>query len=145
MTGFRVESRQMEVPITVCRFRRKSAMTNPLQDVSVEQPREGAAVVVFSGEHDVATAETVAATLESLVEQNELVVADFSEAEFVDSSTLNALVKAARSAQQRGTRFRVQLGTAAIVERAFQLSGVLEVLDRAPTREEALRNGGSAL
>jgi anti-anti-sigma factor len=119
-------------------------MTSSLQDVSVQQPRDGAAVVVFSGEHDVATAEAVAATLESLVEQNQLVVADFSEAEFVDSSTLHALVKTARSAQERGARFRVQLGTAAIVERAFQVSGVLEVLDCVPAREEALRDGGSA-
>jgi anti-anti-sigma factor len=119
-------------------------MTSPLQDVTVEQPRDGAAVVVFSGEHDVATAEAVAATLDSLVEQNQLVVADFSEAEFVDSATLHALVKTARSAHERGARFRVQLGTAAIVERAFQVSGVLEVLDCVPRREEALRNGGSA-
>jgi anti-anti-sigma factor len=119
-------------------------MISPLHDLTVEQPREDAAVVVFSGEHDVATAEDVASMLESLVEQNYLVVADFSDAEFVDSSTLHALVRAARRAKERGTCFRVQLGTAAIVERAFQLSGVLEVLDRAPTREEALRNGGSA-
>src|SRR4029453_11885124 len=109
-------------------------MTSPLQDASVEQPGDGAAVVVFSGEHDVATAEAVESMLDSLVEQNELVVADFSEAEFVDSSTLNALVRTARIAQERGARFRVQLGTAAIVERVFQVSGVLGVLDCVPTR-----------
>lgn len=119
-------------------------MIAPLHDLTVEQPRDGAAVVVFSGEHDVATAEAVESMLESLVEDNQLVVADFSEAEFVDSATLHALVKTARSAQERGTRFRVQLGTAAIVDRAFEVSGVLEVLDCVPTREEALRDGGSA-
>jgi anti-anti-sigma factor len=125
-------------------FRRESAMTTPLQDLTVEQPHDGAAVVVFSGEHDLATTTAVESMLESLVEQNELVVADFSEAEFVDSSTLNALVRTARIAQERGTRFRVQLGTAAIVERAFQLSGVLKVLECVPTREQALRHGSSA-
>jgi anti-anti-sigma factor len=119
-------------------------MTSPLQDLTVQQPREGAAVVVFSGEHDVATAEAVKTMLDSLVKQNELVVADVSEAEFVDSSTLNALLRTARIAQERGVCFRVQLGTAAIVERAFQVSGALKVLDCVPTREEALRNGGSA-
>jgi anti-anti-sigma factor len=130
--------------MAVCRFRRKSAMTSLLQDLTVEQLRDDAAVVVFSGEHDVSMAEAVEAMLCSLVEQHPLVVADFSEAEFVDSSTLNVLVRTARVAQERGTRFRLQLGTAAIVERAFQLSGLLEVLDCAPTREEALRNGASA-
>jgi anti-anti-sigma factor len=119
-------------------------MTTLLQDITVEQPHDDAAVVVFSGEHDVATAEAVAATLGSLIEQNELVVADFSEAEFVDSSTLSVLVRTARIAQERGARFRVQLGTAAIVERAFEVSGVLGVLECVPTREEALRNGESA-
>ena len=105
-------------------------MISPLQDLAVEHPRDGAAVVVFSGEHDVATAEAVHSTLESLVEQNELVVADFSEAEFVDSATLHALVRAARRAKERGTCFRVQLGTAAIVERAFALSaGATPILE----------------
>ena len=118
-------------------------MNGPLQDLTVEQPRDGAAVVVFSGEHDLATANAVESMLDSLVQENQLVVADFSEAEFIDSSTLNALVRTARIAEERGTGFRLQLGTAAIVERAFQLSGVLDVLDCAPTREEALRNGGA--
>ena len=34
-------------------------MISPLHDLTVEQPRDGAAVVVFSGEQDVATAEDV--------------------------------------------------------------------------------------
>ena len=59
-------------------------MDNRLQDVQVERPRAGAAVVVFTGEHDLSTSEPVEALLGSLIEENELVVVDFSEAEFVD-------------------------------------------------------------
>ena len=44
-----------------------------------------------------------------------------------------------RQAAEVGRTFRVQLGTEAIVRRVFELTGVLEVLDWAPTREEALR------
>jgi anti-anti-sigma factor len=119
-------------------------MTSLLQDLTVERPQDGAAVVVFAGEHDVTDADEVESLLTSLLEQNLLVVADFSRALFVDSWMIQALVRSDTVAKERGTSFRLQLGTAAIVERVFQLSGVLEVLDCAPTREEALRNGGSA-
>jgi anti-sigma B factor antagonist len=115
-------------------------MENRLQDVEVERPRAGAAVVVFTGEHDLSTSESVEALLGSLIEENELVVVDFSEAEFVDSSTIHTLVKSHRAAGERGGTFRLQLGTAPIVHKAFELSNVLEVLDCAPTREEALRS-----
>ena len=118
-------------------------MDNRLQDVQVERPRAGAAVVVFTGEHDLATSESVEALLGSLIEENELVVADLSDAEFVDSSTIFALVKAHRAASEQGRTFRLQLGTAPIVEKAFELSGMSKVLDCSTTREEALRNGGS--
>lgn len=116
-------------------------MDNRLQDVQVETPRAGAAVVVFTGEHDLSTSESVEALLRSLIDENELVVADSSEAEFVDSSTIYTLMKSHRAASQRGSTFRLQLGTAPIVEKAFELSGMLQLLDCAPTREEALRGG----
>ena len=119
-------------------------MDNRLRDVRVEQPRAGAAVVVFTGEHDAFTSEPVEELLGSLIEEHELVVVDFSEAEFVDSATIFTLVKSYRAAQQRGSTFRLQLGTAPIVARAFELSGMLELLDCAGSREEALRNGGSS-
>ena len=116
-------------------------MENGLQDVQVERPRAGAAVVVFTGEHDISTSKSVEALLGSLIEENELVVVDFSEAEFVDSSTIHALVKSRMAAGQRGSTLRLQLGSAPIVDRAFELSGVMKMLDCVPTREEALRNG----
>jgi anti-anti-sigma factor len=119
-------------------------MDNRLQDVQVERPRAGAAVVVFTGEHDLSTSESVEALLGSLIAENELVVVDLSDAEFVDSSTIYALVKSQRAASQGGSTFRLQLGTAPIVHKAFELSGMLKLLDCAPTREEALGNGRPA-
>jgi len=115
-------------------------MENRLQDIRVEHPRAGAAVVVFTGEHDAATSERLEALLASLVEENDLVVGDFSETDFVDSATLFALIKTHRAATQRGSWFRLQLGTEPIVKRAFQLSGVLTVVACFGSREEALRN-----
>jgi anti-anti-sigma factor len=115
-------------------------MDSRLEDVRVEQPKAGAAVVVFTGEHDIYTSKPLEALLGSLVERNEIVVGDFSEAEFVDSATIFVLVKTHGAATQRGSTFRLQLGTAPIVKRAFQLSGVLDVVDCVVSREEALRN-----
>ena len=115
-------------------------MNDRFQDVQLVRPKEGAVVAIFKGEHDLATAAAVESMLGSLLHENELVVVDFSEAEFVDSSTIHALVRSQRAASERGITFRLQLGTAPIVEKAFQLSGVLDLLNCARTRGEALRN-----
>lgn len=113
-------------------------MDNRLRDVQVEYPRAGAAVAVFTGEHDLSTSPQVGELLGSLLEENELVVVDFSEAEFVDSSTIFTLLQAYSAALEQGTTLRLQLGTAPIVERAFEITGVLKRLECVATREEAL-------
>lgn len=122
-------------------------MYDPMDDVLVAYPSPGTAVVRFTGEHDLVAREDLRALLDSLVEQNDLVVADVSEAKFVDSTTMHALLDADTAARVRGRTFRLQLGTAAIVRRAFELSGVLGRLEYVDSREEALgrENGKSGL
>jgi anti-anti-sigma factor len=109
-----------------------------LPDVEVLQPRPGAVVVECRGEHDLTTSESLARLLTELVATNDLVVIDISEAEFIDSSFLHNLVKADRLARPRGTRVRLQFGTAPIVARALEVSGILMRIEHASTREEAL-------
>ena len=109
-----------------------------LQDIRVERPTPNAAVVEFTGEHDLAEADRIQSLFESLVEQNAVVVADFSEAQFVDSSVLRKLFRAHLAAESRGSSFRLQLGTAPVVERAFELSGILGHLSCWESRAEAL-------
>ena len=113
-------------------------MDNRLRDVRVEHPRAGAAIANLTGEHDVATSAHLQELLGSLIEENELVVVDFSEAEFVDSSTIFTLLQAHGAALEQGTALRLQLGTAPIVERASEITGVLKRLECVATREEAL-------
>lgn len=108
-----------------------------LDDVSIERPDDACAIVVFRGEHDLASRDAVRDLLSSLVEERELVVADFSDARFVDSSMLSALMDVRKVAQERGSAFRLQLSTASIVRRAFEISGVAKALGYASTREEA--------
>lgn len=107
--------------------------------IRVERPTAESAVVVLTGEHDLSNNLELEQVLDSLIADTTLVVADVSEAEFVDSTILNTLVRMHKQAAGLGCTFRVQLGTKAIVYRAFELTGVLHVLDCAPTRDEALR------
>jgi len=101
-------------------------------------------VVVFSGEHDLATKREVEDVLHSLLWEGDLLVADFSSASFVDSAMLGVLLDANEQGSELGKTFRLQLGTAHIVRRAFEISGVFGVIERVATREEALARGQRA-
>lgn len=131
------------VRVTCC-WRRPSSQeacaVSNVAAVSVERPRAKVAVAVLTGEHDLMTADRLRALLRTLVEENDLVVVDVSEAEFVDSTTMTALIVSNELAVERGRRFRLQLGTAPIVRRAIELGGLLEMLKWAATREEVLRD-----
>jgi len=109
-----------------------------IADVKVLRPGAGRAVVEFTGEHDIETRSEVRELFTRLVEQNQVVVADLSEALFIDSTFLHNLAQAHRLAQTRGTYFRLQLGTAPIVRKALEITGLLDHLDCFPDREQAL-------
>jgi anti-anti-sigma factor len=117
-------------------------MYDPPREIRIERPAPDTAVAVFLGEHDIASKKELESLLETLVDENAHVVVDFSEAAFVDSTTLHLLLKADAAAQVRGKVFRLQLGTTDIVRRAFELTGVATRLDCVASREEALRRDG---
>jgi anti-anti-sigma factor len=119
-------------------------MVATLDDVRVASPRTGVTVVSFGGEHDMATSQLTSELLDSLLLTNDLVVADVSDAKLIDSSILAALIQAHKLARARGKDFRIQLGTEAIVKRVFQITGVLEHIAWAPSREEALNGSKPA-
>ena len=109
-----------------------------LDHVSVSFPYAGAAVVTFAGDHDLLTRSEVSDLLESLLDTSDLVLADLSDARFVDSSIVSAFLATHRSAGTRGKHFRIQLGTESLVRRAFEICGILDEIDWASSREEAL-------
>jgi anti-anti-sigma factor len=110
-----------------------------LRDVRVVYPGKGQAVVELSGEHVFETREQVHELLVSLVRTSDLVVVDVSEAKFVDSSFLRNLSIADRIAREQGSRLRLQLGTAPVVRRALEISGMLDFLDCVSDRRAALQ------
>jgi anti-anti-sigma factor len=117
---------------------KESLQVDHALDIEVEHPAAGRAIVVFKGEYDLAQVGALGEQLSALVADNELVVADFSEAEFVDSAVIHLLVEMKRQAEARQRRFRIQIGTEDIVYRVFEIAGVLSVLECASSREEAL-------
>jgi anti-anti-sigma factor len=123
---------------------KRLAVDHALLDIEIERPAAGRAVVVFKGEHDLAQADAVREELSVLIAENELVVADFSGAKFVDSAMINVLLHAKREASGRQHWFRLQLGTKDVVQRVFDIAGVLLVIECAPTRAEALGEKSSA-
>jgi anti-anti-sigma factor len=108
-------------------------------DIEVLYPSPGAAVVECTGEHDMTTREETDRLFGLLVVENDLVVIDVSAARFIDSSFVNNLLKADRLARQQEKRLRLQIGSAPIVRRVLEISGVVEKLDCVESREEALR------
>ncbi len=103
------------------------------------RPRKNAAVVECRGEHDLPTRQELADLLKRLIENNELVVVDVSEAELIDSSFVNNLFIANGLARRHGKRFRLQFATAPIVSRVLEISGIFSQLDCVGNREDALR------
>ena len=110
-------------------------------EVQVTSPRTGVSVVSFRGEHDMATCRQTSELFDSLLHTNDLVVADVTDAQLIDSSILAAFITAHKLARERGKDFRIQLGTAAVVKSVFEITGILEHLAWAPSRDEVL-NGG---
>jgi len=99
------------------------------------------AVVVVSGELDLGSAGLLWPWLEAafVSADVEVVVLDATDLEFIDSSGLRVLLKAARFAQREGdgTAFRV-VAPHPVVQRLLDLSGARRALDLRQSVAEAL-------
>jgi anti-anti-sigma factor len=120
------------------------------QAIEVSWYETDIAVVTLRGEHDLGTSAELAKELRSLVRVGEHVIVDLSEVDFIDSSVLHNLVAADRMARDRGLTFTLQAATSPIVQKTLEITGLLERLQCASSREDAIRtarngNGGNVL
>jgi anti-anti-sigma factor len=106
--------------------------------VELRRPRPDTALIVLGGEHDLATAPRFQETVDQALSCCCNLIVDVSEATFIDSSTISAFVRAKDRAERSGGRFNLVLGTAAIVERALEVSGMIPVLRVVPNVDQAL-------
>jgi anti-anti-sigma factor len=111
--------------------------------VDIRSPEPGVAQVVLGGEHDLSTAVQLEETLDQALATCSHLIVDLSSAEFIDSSTIKVLVNTQKVATKRDCPFNLVLSTTPIVERALEITGVLETLNRAHSLEEALRPPGA--
>ncbi len=106
--------------------------------VEVRRPRPDTVLVVLAGEHDLSSAAELRKTLTLALNGCTHLIVDLSSTEFVDSSTITALVTAKKRADEGGCEFNLVLASTPIVERALELTGVLAGLNRVSTLEQAL-------
>jgi anti-anti-sigma factor len=106
----------------------------------VEPPAgDGVVVLAFAGELDLAMHERFHALVDEVVgESPRLVVADLSEAEFMDSTMLRELLRAHSSLEDAGAKL-VVAGPQPPVRRLLELTGTDDLLTLAETREQALQ------
>jgi len=103
----------------------------------------------MEGEIDLINAPELLQHAERAIELHRHLVLDLSDATFVDSSAIHALVKIRTNAEHAGCVAVLQMGTAATVERAIEITGLEQLMPRVKNRREAIdaihrleRNGG---
>jgi anti-sigma B factor antagonist len=107
--------------------------------VHVRPETDNIVAISLEGEFDRANSFLISEQAEQALDEDKHLILDLSEATFIDSSTIHALVQAQNAAAKHGQIIVLQLGTAATVERALQLSGIDQLLPRAGTRGEAVQ------
>ena len=106
--------------------------------IEVLLPQPHALLIVLGGEHDLASAGELRQTLDQSLGRCDHLIVDLSAVEFIDSTTIRVLTETRAHALERDRKFTVVLGTAPIVERVLEISGLLTLMNVVPTVERAL-------
>jgi anti-anti-sigma factor len=96
------------------------------RDLILVDYQDGVSVITLVGEHDLATSPGLEKTLETEVARGGGVVLSLAEADFIDSSTIRVVFLADTKLQDQQRRLVVHVGTPHVVERAIELSGMLD-------------------
>jgi anti-anti-sigma factor len=93
-------------------------------------------LVTLTGEHDVATAGELEAALEGVSRRGTDVIVDLTEATFIDSSTLQAIL---RHDTQTDESVVVVAPAGTLPRRLLDLAGIDQVISVTDARDDALR------
>ena len=95
-------------------------------------------VVSVTGDLDLWNAPTLEQRLSRCLESGQCwVVVDLSQASFLDSSGLGALTASMRRVERKGGRL-VVVNSSGQMQRVFELTGLMRVLNVVPTRDRAM-------
>lgn len=106
--------------------------------VRLEREDDGIVALRLRGDIDLVTSPLLLDQAMYALGAHAHIVVDLSDATFIDSSTIHALLKINAAAKREGCLTVLQLGTSATVERAIEIAGIERVLPRAETRSEAI-------
>jgi anti-anti-sigma factor len=106
--------------------------------LEVRWPQPHAALVVLAGEHDLHSADEVQRTFDQALAVCDHLIVDLSTAEFIDSTIVGVHLQTKKNAVELDRKFNVVLGTAPVVERILDVTGVVPLLNIVPTVEWAL-------
>lgn len=95
--------------------------------------------ICLEGEFDLANAPALGDEIDRALESGHHLIFDLSQATFIDSSVIRALMRAVKAVSGRKQALVLQLGTAAIVERLLEIVKIEQVMPRAHDRQEAVQ------
>ena len=105
----------------------------------VVTPETGEIVAIhLRGEFDLATAPSVLEEAERRLDDHKHLILDLNGATFIDSSVINVIIRAHRTASARGRVAVLELGPNTVVERALDISGITQIVPRAYSRTDAI-------
>lgn len=110
-------------------------MDRDLGTVEIERLGDSLWVLQLAGEHDLSTVPTIDAACDRIAETGTTVVADLSEASFIDSTVIRTLLRLV----ERGEDLLLVVPKQGAVRRTLDLTGVLALLPVFETRAAALR------
>jgi anti-sigma B factor antagonist len=108
--------------------------------IELDRTDDGIVIVAVEGEHDIYTASALREQIDDAFRGGTAVVIDLSDASFLDSSILRALLGARNQAEEQASGFAVALdgSKAPAVQRILEVTGLLKVLPVLPGREQAV-------
>jgi anti-sigma B factor antagonist len=108
-------------------------------EIRLERTDDSVVVASLAGEHDIYTAPALRDRMYGVIAEGRPLVVDLTEATFVDSSILGALLGARRRAHEAGLGFAVccHEGMDPGVRRILDVTGLVPVLPVMPDREAA--------
>jgi anti-anti-sigma factor len=116
--------------------------TTPIVTTTWRRPT--VAVVTLEGEHDMASVPQLEQALGNALLTCRQLVVDLSTVQFIDSSTIQTLIKMKREADDKRSDFRLVLnGNAPNIEHTLEICGVLGALNRVATIDAALEHVSS--
>src|SRR5918911_4793605 len=99
------------------------------RNVNIDRSEPGVAIVALTGEHETYTAERLRHDLRALLEDGCGVVLDLTQATFLDSAVVAAILEARALAAEHGVKFALVMDehTGPAVQRLFELTGLRSV------------------